>query len=402
MSRTPSAGTVGAAGGSPRRRALPLALALLALSGAGGGCAPDPAPDGRDVLARAAAYLWSQQAEDGGWHSATHGIVRGGQAWTPFVLHALLQVPEDVAAPPEGGVERALGFLRAHVDSSGALGLGGPVLEYPVYSTAYGLRVLAAHGAPEDTALVRRMARFLQAQQFTERRGITPEHLAYGAWGFGETTLGPGETGHLDLSHTRRALGALRAAGALDSASADAATRFLRLLQKHPSSRRPQPPDGVLTDSTHYDGGFYASSVSVGVNKAGLTAAGVYGSYATTTADGLLALLAAGHAPDSEPVQAALGWLRAHPGWDEPAGLPPDAPGQWQRVMQFYHLATRAEAYARLGETGWRDDVAALLAARQRPDGSFANPEGAPNKEDDPLLATALAVQALSRALRSP
>lgn len=377
-----------------RRLLLPLAVLLA-------GCTQAPEPDGRDALASAAEYLWSQQAEDGGWHSATHGIVRGGQAWTPFVLHALLQVPAEVYAPPEGGVERALGFIRAHVDSTGALGLAiEPVLEYPVYSTAYGLRVLAVHGAPEDTALVRRMAAYLRAQQFTEARGIPPEHAAYGAWGFGETTLGPGQTGHLDLSHTRRALAALRAANGLDSTSAAAATRFLRLLQKHPSDGRPQPPNGVLTDSLHYDGGFYASAVSLGVNKGGLTTAGVYAPYATTTADGLLALLDAGHPTESEPVQAALGWLRAHPGWDEPAGLPPDDPAQWQRVMRFYHLASRAEAYDRLGQTGWEDEVTALLAGLQRPDGSFANPEGAPNKEDDPLLATALSVEALARAVK--
>ncbi|HYG67760.1 MAG TPA: hypothetical protein VD838_08880, partial [Anaeromyxobacteraceae bacterium] len=72
------------------------------------------------------------------------------------------------------------------------------------------------------------------------------------------------------------------------------------------------------------------------------------------------------------------------------------------RVMQFYGLASRAEAYSRMGETGWQGEVAALLAARQQPDGSFVNPEGAPNKEDDPLLATALAVEALAAALRSP
>jgi hypothetical protein len=309
-------------------------------------------------------------------------------------------VPEDVAPRPEGGVARALAFLRAHVDSSGALGLAvAPVLEYPVYSTAYAVRVLAEHGAPGDSALVRRMAGYLRAQQFTEARGIGPDHPAYGAWGFGETNLGPGQTGHLDLSHTRRALGALRAARALDAAAAEAATRFLRLVQKHPSDGRPRPPDGVLPDSAHYDGGFYASSVSFGVNKAGTTPAGVFGSYATATADGLLALLDAGHAPASEPVQAALGWLRAHPGWDEPTGLPPDDPARWQRVMQLYGLATRAEAYDRLGETGWEDEVASLLAARQQPDGSFVNPEGAPNKEDDPLLATALAVEALVRVV---
>src|SRR5690606_41699148 len=111
------------------------------------------------------------------------------------------------------------------------------------------------------------------------------------------------------LAHTRAAPAAPRAAAALASASAAAATPFLALLPTHPSEPPPQPPNGVLADSSVYDGGFYASSVSFGVNKAGLTPEGVFGAYATATADGLLALLDAGHAPDSEPVQAALGWL---------------------------------------------------------------------------------------------
>ena len=52
------------------------------------------------ALAAASKYLWSQQADDGGWHSHTYGLLRSGQSLTPFVLDALLQVPEDVYQPP--------------------------------------------------------------------------------------------------------------------------------------------------------------------------------------------------------------------------------------------------------------------------------------------------------------
>ncbi|NNF58631.1 MAG: hypothetical protein HKN04_10350 [Rhodothermaceae bacterium] len=378
-------------------RRLPTLLLLLAV----GACAPsesEPTPEA--ILADAAAYLWSQQAEDGGWHSTTHGLLRGGQAWTPFVLHSLLQVPDSIVAQPQGGVDRALTFLRAHINADGVLGLAdSAVLEYPNYATAYALRIFAEHGAPEDSALVRRMVAYLRGQQFTEQRGITPDRLAYGAWGFGETTLAQGEAGHLDLSHTRRAVQALRAAEALDDEAAVAVTRYLRLVQKHPAESRAQPPSATLPDSAQYDGGFYASPTVQGVNKGWLTEAGVYRSYATATADGILALLAAGHAPDSEPIQAALAWLRAHPDWATPAGIPTDGPIAWDRVMHFYHLAARAEAYDALGEPGWHDEVLRVLAAQQHTDGHFANPEGAPNKEDDPLLATAMMVDALVRLL---
>jgi hypothetical protein len=40
-----------------------------------------------------------------------------------------------------------------------------------------------------------------------------------------------------------------------------------------------------------------------------------------------------------------------------------------------------------------------LLSDRQRNDGSFVNPLGTLMKEDDPILATALAVTAIGAAL---
>lgn len=362
---------------------------------------PEPRPaEPEAMLADAAAFLWSQQADDGGWHSETHGLLRGGQAWTPFVLHALLAVPASVYAPPEAGVERALAFLRARTNAGGVLGLADSlVLEYPNYATAYALRVFARHGAPEDSALVRRMAAYLRAQQFTEQRGVTPDRPEYGAWGFGEVALAHGEVGHIDLSHTLRALQALREAGALDSTTEADALVFLRLLQKRPEETRPLPPGNVAADLSVYDGGFHASPTVQGTNKGWIGTDGAFRSYATATADGLLALLAAGAAPDSAPVQDAHRWLRAHPDWAVPAGIPSDGPVPWDRVMVFYHLHTRSAAYAALGDTTGRAQLTRLLAERQRADGSFANPDGAPNKEDDPLLATALAVEALVRVV---
>ncbi|MEO1655091.1 MAG: hypothetical protein AAFU64_16205 [Bacteroidota bacterium] len=47
------------------------------------------------MLGSAIDYLWHQQGEDGGWHSAEHGILRGGQAYTPFILDALLSASQN-------------------------------------------------------------------------------------------------------------------------------------------------------------------------------------------------------------------------------------------------------------------------------------------------------------------
>ncbi len=373
-------------------RPLAIVLTLLILSR----CGP-PRSEAEVMLAEACAYLWSMQGDDGGWHSGTHGLLRGGQAWTPFVLHALLDAPAETCAPPGDAVARALAFIRNRLNEGGALGLADPdVLEYPNYATAYALRVLAQHGEAEDAPRIQKMTAYLLGQQFAENRDFGPGDAAYGSWGFGEQRLPPGRTGHVDLSHTRRVLEGLRAAGHDDPAAYRRAEVFLRLAPKHPADARLQ---AAGLDSLVYDGGFFASPVVPGVNKSAPVEAGslyLYGSYATTTCDGLLALLAAGVDRNDERVQAALAWLRTHDELASPEGMDPNHPAQWHRVLFYYHLGVRAEAYDALDEPGpWRAAIVQALSGKQRDDGSFANPYGAPNKEDDPILATALVLRVL-------
>ncbi len=329
------------------------------------------------LLAGANAYLWAQQVEDGGWHSATHGIVRGGEAWTPFILHSL----------GDGqGREKALEFLRSRIDAAGVLGRSSPiVLEYPNYATAFALRVLV-----DEPASAGRMSAYLLDQQFGHGRGIAEDHPAFGGWGFGEIGLPRGAVGHVDLSHTRRVLEALREAGVTSDSVYTQAIVFLDRLQN-----RGRPG---------YDGGFHYAPLAVFANKGGFepdsTGSPVYHSYATATCDGILALLAAGVPREDVRVQDAVAWLRAHPRLDVPEGIPENESAGWDRAMVLYHLMVRAEVYAALGgPEGWREAIVAALETRVRPDGSFVNPAGAPNKEDDPLLATAFVVRALGAVM---
>jgi hypothetical protein len=360
-----------------------------------------------EELARAAAWLWAQQAEDGGWHSQTYGLLRSGQALTPFVLNALLDVPEEVAARPPGATERALAFLRLHLNADAAIGLADPdVLEYPNYSTAYALLCFEKAGAAEDRALVARMERYLLQQQFDEARGFNLDHPAYGGWGFGER-LATGVVGHMDLAHTRRVLEALRASECSDTEAFQRAQHFLRLVQRHSSETRPQPALVTLPAeepaSDVYDGGFYFSPIVLAANKGREEQAPQphFRSYATATCDGLLALLAAGVSVDDERVQKAADWLRRHPELTRPEGIPLDHPEPWHDALHFYHLAVRSEVYSALNWPGdWREQIRTHLAAQQQGDGSFANTRSHLMKEDDPLLCTALAVIALNRPER--
>src|SRR5258708_35031336 len=112
-----------------------LATALLALAG----CAPTPQP----ALRKAASWLWDRQEADGGWHSHTYGLLRSGQSLTPFVLDALLDVPEDVCARPHAGVDRAIAFMRGHTQPTGAMGTADrDIPDYPNYATALAVDAL--------------------------------------------------------------------------------------------------------------------------------------------------------------------------------------------------------------------------------------------------------------------
>ena len=360
------------------------------------------------TLHAACDYLLNTQSEDGGWHSTTHGLLKSGQAWTPFILHTLTEIPDSIYQVPYDRIERGLEFLRSHINEDGVIGLSDTaIIEYPNYATSYALRLFLSHGKDHDSNLIRRMTEYLLRQQFIEDRGITPENLSYGGWGFGEIQMKAGEVGHIDLSHTRRVLQALKASPFPTHHHPCFAKSqlFLRLLQKRPSESRKQPTIQGTSDyarCTQYDGGFYASPVTLFTNKGGIDdSCALFQSYATATCDGLLALLAIGYTPNDLPVQDGLEWLLSHPSLEKPEGIPEDDPNQWDRVMFFYHLSVRSELYSQTGwPNGLRKTMFGLLNEHQREDGSFANPHGALNKEDDPLLATAFAVIALNGILQ--
>ena len=126
-------------------------------------------------------------------------------------------------------------------------------------------------------------------------------------------------------------------------------------------------------------------------------------SYGTTTADGLLSLLAMRVPHDDPRVTTASDWLVAHHRLDRVAGFDEKRADGWGKAMVHYYRATSAQAFRVLGVDeapaghDWRADLAAALAAEQRADGSFLN-TNILMKEDDPLIATTPAVRGLVAA----
>src|SRR5206468_5425219 len=128
---------------------------------------------------------------------------------------------------------------------------------------------------------------------FSETNGWNRNDAPYGAWGMGGPIHRPPDAGHVDLSMTRCVLEALRAAGV--PTSDPAVSRALVYLQR----------------SQNADGGFYFSTVNPEINKAG-ESAGRFASYGTATADGVLALRAAGVPGEDPRIAKATAWLKDH------------------------------------------------------------------------------------------
>src|SRR6266478_7484783 len=334
------------------------------------GCAKQPVRSQNAALRRGCQFLWSQQGEDGGWHSRTYGLLKSGQSLSGFVLNALLQVPPQTCEAPAGGLERALGFLHRNTNAEGAVGKMDPLLyDYPNYATALAVQALRRAGRSGGA-----LGAWLRTQQFTEEHGWQLGDAAYGAWGMGgEPRIAP-NAGHVDLSMTRHALQALAAAGV--PASDPAFTRARVFVERCQNA----------------DGGFFFSTVVLDANKAGQDGP-QYRSYGTATADGVLALLAMGTPADSDRVHSARRWLAAN---DQPDGAPGfigSAYRRWTAGLRFYYAAASAEAFG-----GVSPKLAASLEASERSDGGWRNVENLV-KEDDPLIATGFAVAALSKPL---
>jgi prenyltransferase beta subunit len=323
--------------------------------------------DNGGPLQMAARYLWAQQSEDGGFHSTTYGLLRSGQSLTPFVLDALLDVPEAAYRAKPEAIDRAFAFMKKNTNADGALGqMDETAADYPNYATALAVTTMVKARSTGRNFDVAAMVAHLRAQQFSEANGWQREDRPYGAWGMGGPIHHPPDTGHVDLSMTRYVLEALRASGV--PASDPAITKAMVYLER----------------SQNNDGGFYFSTVNPEINKAG-EANGNFVSYGTATADGLLALRAAGVPDHDGGVAKAINWLKAHHQPDRASGFDGTARESWGSGLRFYYASVVSKTTLGLPVT----------LPPQDEDGSFRNPNKMV-KEDDPLIATTFAVQALT------
>ena len=353
------------------------------------------------------AALVQRQGPDGSWSP------RPGPAVTALVLKALLQDGRTPGGDP--AVAAALARVLADVQPDGSI-RGGPEGILANYNTAVCVSALSLlPGDPAARAAVGGGVAFLKRAQW--QAGMVdpvgdPVDEAHPYWG----GAGYGRHGRPDVSNTQMMVQALHDAGlsATDPAFARAAAFIARCQGRPGNDYFPEGtivPNGGVVYATSEDAsriGVPQSMANPGQQDPSVDegrrgpVSGLRG-YGSMTYAGFKSFLHAGLSREDPRVEAALGWIRGHHTLDRNPGMPA---GTDQQGLYYYYLVY-AQALAAFGEdtlelaggeeVDWRAALTDALGRRQRPDGTWSNPEGR-WMEGDPNLATVFAVLALQAA----
>ena len=273
----------------------------------------------------------------------------------------------------------------------------GGIGNYVMSSIASGL---AAVGDADAKIGAQRAIRWLSDSQWDDAEGVDPTKDWYGGAGYGNGK-------RPDLSNTQMMLDAMHDAGV--SPDDPAVQRALAFVARTQNRKSTNPAAWAQRGSG--DGGFVYSPANGGESFASDAAGeGRYGeklevkslrSYGSMTYAGFKSMLYAGLSKDDPRVKDALGWIARHFTFEENPGL-----GQ-QGYFYYLHAMSRALHAAQLKSIAdakgvahdWRAELIAVLASRQREDGSWKN-TAERWEESNEELATIYAVLALEEALK--
>ncbi len=323
------------------------------------------------TIEKGVEFLINQgQAADG---SFTKQI---GLGVTALATIALLSHGRTVDDP---AVKSALKVLEAGVQENG--GIYAPKSRLMTYETC--IVVLAFKAANKDgryDATLKGADKFLRTIPFDQNEDKA--NVRFGGTGYG----GPGRP---DLSNTAFFVEALRGlgAGADDQAIQNAMTFISRCQNLESEFNNTEYANKIN------DGGFYYSPVSNDDTEPN----GGLASYGAMSYSGLKSMVYAGLSKDDPRVKAVLKWIGKNYTVSK-------NPGRGDNGLYYYYL-TFAKGLDAAGITeiedekgqkhNWRADLAAELAKRQKPDGSWVN-SNSQYMEGDANLCTSFALIALS------
>jgi hypothetical protein len=344
------------------------------------------------ALGRGLDWLIAQQASDGGWHSTTYGQLKDGASVTTLVLEALGHAPALVQQTHLPAIKRAYAFLDRGIARRGTVASPDGSLDFPTYAAALWLTSRRRLNLELPAETTRLLVEYLLGAQVAEGRGFKPDSPSYGGWDFLAKEDAEAITTGTNISVTRHVvegLAALREQAQGADAPRSPIAASLELARQY--VLRCQQPSGGFA--------FTCEPASLN-NKAAYADEELKQPrpYATATCDGILALLACGVKPDDEAVGKAIDWLLKRPALELVPGfegLPPEA--GWQRGLRFYYYAGLARVlphFPAADREVRREALHKHVLDLQTKDGYWVN-ESDRMRENDPLVATALAVMAL-------
>jgi squalene-hopene/tetraprenyl-beta-curcumene cyclase len=341
---------------------------------------PTPKVDAQafqSAVDRAAAYLRVKaQAPDGSYAAFA------GPGPTAVITTALLR---NGFGPSDPLVAKGLKYLETMRRTNGAICQAGSL--YANYETCLAMMAFAA--ANKDgryNKLIHAAEAFVKGEQWDEAKGQDRTSFSYGGAGYGKNK-------RPDLSNTQFFIDALRSIG--DGPNDPAIQKALVFVSRCQNLESEYNTTGLAAKNP--DGGFYYTPVGGGVSMAGQTSEGGLRSYGSMTYAGLKSMIYAGVGPDDPRVKAAFAWVQKHYSVETNPGMG-DA-----GLYYYYHTFAKALDAMKLDVVRdangvkhyWRNELAAEILKRQRPDGSWIN-GNARWLEGEPSLVTGYALLTLA------
>lgn len=376
-----------------RRHFLAASVGLASLACADVPCAADEI-DPRPTIMRGVDWLLKQQDQDGGWHSATYGALRQGSATTAFAIYALSHLHHSfVDKKIKDATARGFEFLSPGIKKRGFVAAPDGSLDYPTYGTAMLAAAAYQHDFGMSEELRESFVDWVASGQLTETREFTEKSPHYGGWDLMGASQVKGLTSDTNVSCSSFAIEAIHH-GITAKGKERHRERVAVLDRARRWTERCQDLQG--------DGGFWFSPDTTSINhKAGWhdEQQTKPKTYASATADGLRCLRTSFFVgKDDKHIAAAEKYLEAHseiktvPGFAEP-----EDPNGWAMGLRFYYYQSLAKAMVPRQQWALQRRAVLLqhIAKLQAKDGRWQN-ESARMREDDPLIATCLAIVALT------
>jgi squalene-hopene/tetraprenyl-beta-curcumene cyclase len=337
---------------SPEAKAAPGATGGLSASAP----AANLADRRKEAVARAVAFMYKTQGEDGSW-----GTPKGSVGVTALCAAGLLEAGQTIKEP---GIKKAVDYiLKAQKDDGGIYDDVG----LKVYSTSIALMTLVRADKTAYAEPIKKATKWLEGTQWGADESIEKTDLKYGGFGYGKSN-------RPDLSNTQFALRALKDAGVPpDSPLWTRAIVFLSRCQDNSET------NDKAFKGTDGGGAIYSpvESKSDMIKLADGTE--VMKTYGSMTYALLQSFVFANMKADDPRMKAAVEWVRKHWTFDENPEM-----GQ-QGLYYSYLTASKAlAAYSALTKEStildaarrphdWKAELAEAIIKRQKADGSWTN-----------------------------